>query len=259
MSTILTLSPLLPVCQFVYDYYLSKPYTDAECLWDWTLDTERGTIQRPNHGLAHSMRVAQLVPVVANFLHTHTKEATFDLTPKQIQLLQIAALFSVVGRENEMGFSENQEKYSHFRLNSAIAFEQFIRTAFNLTEAEIRHYTNIVHKMGSPNEQSAEFKILDFSHKLDLLRCYSSRQIQEKLVTPLSAYLPESETQVLLNYAEHLLHATGNRVYTGKNPTYYNTAVFGLVSTNPRACVDALFSVDVPEPRVSSKMRLCPI
>ncbi len=259
MCAMLTLGPLLPVCQFVYEYYLSQVYTDRECIWDWELETEFGTIQRPNHGLAHSMRVAQLVPVVANFLNAHAEDTSFTLTPKQTQLLQIAALFSVVGRENDAGFGDNPEKYMKYRLKSAEAFEQFARATLNLSEAELQYYKHIVHKMGSPNEQSPEFKILNFAHKLDLLRCYSAQQIENSIIKPLNEYLPESETQVLLDYAEDLLHATGNRVYSGKNPTYYNTALFGKVSTNVRACVDALFSVDSPEPKVMPKMQLCPM
>lgn len=245
----LTLEPLLPVCHYAYDNYLSKSYTDTEITWDWVLNTAHGSIERPNHGLAHTMRVAQMVYVVTNFLSAHHKNQGFDLDIRQIQLLQIAALFSVVGRENDMGFSDNPEKYMQCRLKSAQAFETFAKRFLKLSTTELQHYTHIVYKMGNPTEQSPEFKILNFAHKLDLLRCYSTSQIEKSIVEPLNEYLPESETQKLLDYAEDLLHATGDRVYVGKNPQEYNKELFFNVSTNAKACLEALATVEMPKPR----------
>lgn len=255
----LKLRPLLPVCHYVYDNYLSKAYTDTECMWDWVLHTADGQIERPNHGLAHTMRVAHLVPIVADFLAQHTADPAFNLTSKQLQLIQIAALFSVVGRENDAGFGDNKEKYMQFRLKSAQAFEYYAHHHLKLSPSEIKHYHHIVLKMGSPDEQSAEFKILNFAHKLDLLRCYSAVQIQKSIIDPLNHYLPESETQKLLDYAENLLHATGDRVYVGKKPQDYNTRLFFKMNTSAKACLEALAQVEIPTPqklnmKMSSKL-----
>lgn len=254
----LTLEPLLPVCDYVYDNYLSKAYTDRECTWDWVLHTAHSQIERPNHGLAHSMRVAHLVPVVAHFFTQHTNDNEFNFTKKQMQLIQIAALFSVVGRENDAGFGDNKEKYMQFRLKSAQAFEYYAHHHLKLSPSEIKHYTHIVLKMGSPDEQSAEFKILNFAHKLDLLRCYSAEQIQKSITEPLNHYLPESETQKLLDYAEDLLYATGDRVYVGKNPQDYNKALFCKTSTCAKACIEAIAQVEVPTPEANMKMSCKP-
>lgn len=254
----LNLESLLLVCHYVYNHFLSKAYTDKEITWDWNLTTAEGTIERPNHGLAHTMRVAQMVCVVTYFLSAHHKDQGFDLDDRQIQLLQIAALFSVVGRENDMGFSDNPEKYMSFRLKSAQSFEAFAKRFLNLSETELKHYTHIVYKMGNPTEQSPEFKILNFAHKLDLLRCYSASQIEKSIVEPLNEYLPKSETQKLLDYAEALLHATGDRIYTGKNPQDYNKELFFKVSTNAKACLEALAQVEMPKPRPCMKMSCKP-
>lgn len=250
-----TLEPLLPVCDYVYHNYLSKAYTDTEIMWDWVLYTANGQIERPNHGLAHSMRVAHLIPVVAHFLAQNTKDSGFNLSEKQIQLIQISALFFVVGRENDCGFSDNSQKYMQYRLNSAKAFEQFARACLSLTEEEIQHYTQLVYNPSNDIDAlSPEAKVLNFAHILDLLRCFSPSEIQHKVKNKFKPYLPDSETEKLLDYAENLLHATGDRVYVGKNPSDYNKELFFKTSTCTKTCFEALAQVEVPTPKPGMKM-----
>lgn len=53
------------------------------------------------HGITHVAAVAFYVPVMINFLARHGNEEAKKLTPEDIKLIQIAALFHDIGREEE--------------------------------------------------------------------------------------------------------------------------------------------------------------
>src|SRR6188768_3734414 len=63
------------VINYVQDEYLSKPFVnDADLEYDyyrglysadWELTAVRNVINRPNHNIVHTLRVASLVPFVA--------------------------------------------------------------------------------------------------------------------------------------------------------------------------------------------------
>lgn len=250
------LSGLLEECQFAYDHYLSKAYTEDWYKEDWALDTDKGVIPRPNHGLAHTMRVAQLVSVVAEFLN-NTNFTTF--TTRDIHIVQLTAIFSVVGRKNDAGFQDmqagKQGAYKAYKQTSSEAFSDYVtnHTFLNMNAAEISEYSRNILNMGEPDENSTSAILLALAHKLDLLRCFTpvGDSLNTHIINPLKQYLGESATYTLIEYAEKLLHATGDRVLCGNQKAGYHHAIFYPVSTDVNACFYAIESVpvpDVPEP-----------
>ena len=237
---------LLKECQYVYKHYLSLPFTEDWIDVDWELVTPYGIIPRPNHGLAHTMRVAHLVPTVAEFLQHHDNK--FNFTDRVISIVQLTALFSVVGRKNEAGFNDmqlNKSGYRVFKQNSAQAFSDYVRKNhfLNITEEEIKLYSGYVLRMGEPGENDPAAILLALAHKLDLLRCYEPERVENDIIKPLNQYFPAAYTEQLMNYAENLLHATGNRVLFGDDPTDYDCERFYKASTNVQCCYQALIEI----------------
>lgn len=58
-------------------------------------------ITRPHHGIAHVSRAAAYIPILANFYRRHHHPDTHSLTPDDIHLVQIAALFHDAARLND--------------------------------------------------------------------------------------------------------------------------------------------------------------
>lgn len=258
----LLLEGLLEECQFVYEHYLSKPFTEIWLDIDWELVTPFGIIPRPNHGLAHVMRVAHLVPVVAEFLRQYDANGCFSFTHREINIIQLTALFSVVGRKNEAAFNDAYVKNLGYKAYKKTSYEAFIdytsRLEFlDMTKTEIELYSKNIKKMGNPKNFSSSGILLTLAHKLDLLRCYdSSQRVQESIVQPLTKFLPKSEIETLLNYAEALLHATGNRVAQGKKICGYTPDLFYLASTKVEACYNAICSITPPIPQALIKGKI---
>ncbi|VEB31477.1 phosphatase [Legionella pneumophila] len=98
--------------------HLSKPYDPSEKnkdpnSGDWTLNCGNNKIlHRPNHGLSHTLRGAALVPEVLYSYATHstdkkTRDMVQNISKDDIKRMQVAMLFSVVGRKSELGFADN--------------------------------------------------------------------------------------------------------------------------------------------------------
>lgn len=247
------LGDMLDICQYVYDYFLSKPFTDTSIELDWNLETLFGVINRPNHGLPHVMRVAYLISTVAVFLmHCNINtNFVFKFSDREISITTLMAIFSIVGRKNEAGFKQmklNTNGYRIFKQNSAQAFSDYVRKNqfLNMTEEEIELYSGYILKMGEPGENAPAAILLALAHKLDLLRCYESERVENDIIKPLNQFLPPSYTEQLLNYAERLLHATGNRVFYGENPCDYDHDLFYHASTNVKFCYELISQINVP-------------
>ncbi len=249
----LFLEGLLPQCQFVFTHFLSKDYTDTSYIGDWEHITYFGkTLPRPNHNMPHVMRVAQLVPLVAQFLTAH---GYCKFTQREINIVQLTALFSVVGRQNEIGFKDMKADNSGYKLFKQESGNQFAcyvnHTRFlNMPSEEIKLYSHNIMKMGEPGENHPTAVLLALAHKLDLLRCYEPDRVKNDIINVLELYIADhADIEKLMDYAESLLHATGNRVMYGKEITdNYNDDLFYAVSTNVKTCYRAISSVPMPTP-----------
>jgi hypothetical protein len=158
-------------CQAVYEQYLSKPFTDHSLKWDWEYKTEGYTIPRPNHGLAHTLRVAYYAPMVLNAFQNspNKKEAEQYIgLDKDLDKIQIALLFAVAARTNETGFSDNQAKYMKMRENCVEAFKKYAKElvppVFN--PEEIEQYGNVLYNFGAPDTIDPLSMIFKTCHNL---------------------------------------------------------------------------------------------
>lgn len=244
------LEGLLKQCRYVYEHYLRHPFTENWFDVDWELVTVHGTINRPNHALAYVMRVAHIMPTLAEHLMYHDR-SRFNFSDRTLCISMLMALFCVAGRKNESGFSDTQQgKIGHkeFKQVSAQAFADYVTKSqfLSMTEQEIALYSGYILRMGEPGENSPCAILLSLSRCLDLLRCFDEEQVEKNVTGALNQYLPTETTEKLVDYAEALLHATGNRVVVGKQPCDYDGDLFYMASTNIEFCYEALAKIEAP-------------
>jgi uncharacterized protein YjbI with pentapeptide repeats len=203
--------PSLLALKSAYEQFLSKHYKEES-----GSEKSYDGIPRPNHGLAHSYRVMVLIPIIAKFFGKYAQDEKLrefcqNLSYPQEQLLKAAAAFSVTGRESEIGFMENPEKYKEYKQASRKNFEKyqdqflaslelqdrFLRKTvqdFKLKstledssseEVSKKDYEDcalVVENCGNPefvakDSESSSFAqclyyILSYARNLDLMRCY---------------------------------------------------------------------------------------
>lgn len=249
---------------YVYDVYLKHPYPNeiepttgkmykTLCSDDWELKCQGKCIPRPNHGIAHTLRGAFMIPILAQCYQSHCKNMNdaFNFVTsdaKTLKRLQIALLFAVVGRKNEMGFKDNAGIYMSFRYNCAKAFEKYARAHLShlFSEKEIGEYSNLVLNFGDSGFSSARAFLMRQCHNLDLLRCYKPDEMNEKFNAEckLSRDLGHDTVQALLEYSNNLIEAMGDRVCGYHKNCDYNFNRFYMVSKSPERALEAMHSIE---------------
>jgi ankyrin repeat protein len=266
---------LREAAEYVYEKFLSKPYDnnlaqnrkdkkdhkdyfDGKLSKDLNLGKETN-IFRPNHGIAHTLRVMNYIPFVIEFFLKHGK-AEHPFTQQLVSLseqdlhhfqrnLQMAALFSIVGRQDETGFGTkanndeedilNKKIYRGYREASAKAFDVYlknIKPSLIENEADINTWTSVVLVMGNtpfmmnqvpekygdifPNpkrDPTAADAILHIAHCMDLFRCtnladtgrHQPFAILNELMN--TEHLDYKQDYIkLLQYAAKVIQQTGN-------------------------------------------------
>lgn len=219
--------------QYAFDNYLVKAYKDENRI----LLLQNVSINRANHGLPHSYRVMNLIPHIINYEAEYAKEKYFrefclNLTETQIRNLQIAAAFSVTGRESEKSFIEAPGKYWEYRKSSADKYKAFIDALPSCCDSVIseRMYEAILY-MGNPgyeanynmhpdlNERRRRnyFKrLLTIAHNVDLARCYSAKEYKKATASifAFSVNSVESDCALknIIRYNNELIKVHGNHL-----------------------------------------------
>jgi|GEM_PF-3047971 ankyrin repeat protein len=283
--------PVIEALIYVYNEYLVKPYTDTEALRGAYIDQfgnshpypkegyltkEEGWIYRPNHGLAHNVRVMSNVSAVANLYAggAYSKLFAGFTDEKVIAQLEIVAAFFVACRESEEGWSpEPDSPYQRYRRASSKAFYAYAKKLNKekdqrlFTDENLDLYTAVlVDSYFDPKKdetllqdeeadlrsrkQAATKAILSACHALDLARCFGAQKMNEKIYevsAPLGKLLDyEKITAVapLFTQSEiqHLL--TGDKffcTFTGKVflPDFSDrkSSLFKVSSTDPENCL----------------------
>lgn len=210
------------VAQYVYDEYLSKPYTSKSHQDDWQYTHNSVTIPRPNHGLVHTLRTAAYVAYV---VHAYNLFNQPPLTAGDIDHLQLALLFYVTGRENEAAFGNPE--YLRFRQKSADAFERYVRQKLPqaFTEQQLQFYKQGIND--SYSTSPPQYVILRLCHDFDLLRCYPQAEYDKKTQSAKKYVGTFAEPLAVL--AEECLKQTGDRIM-GKQT--YDGPLFTRCSTH---------------------------
>jgi hypothetical protein len=253
--------------KYVYDNFLSQPFTmvnlpgSPASNWDLFLDTPGRRVHRPNHGLAHTLRVANAVRVIGDMYNSRL--------PKNSQILaiiihqwQFRALFSVIGRLNDVGFKESEEYQKKMGLPTSM-YDDFHKVAlagqkkylkkgplyvFNSPEAKA--ITRL------PLSEQAKYEklgneIYRAAHNIDLMRCYDKTTF-ERIITKsghdgtkcLKDMIGDWLIDLMLNYHREVIKATGDRCIGFEPQADYNLNLFGRCSQDFNYCLQQINNVD---------------
>lgn len=230
--------------QYAYDNFLKNGYKEADkrFRFDKELPVGDKILPRPNHGLAHTLRVAMYVPEVVNSLlkspQFTEKKAIQNLNMEKVQ---IALAFAIVGRENDSGYTENPVRYMQYRDASVTAFQDYCKTLSDpkFTQAEIQQYSKSLRDFGNPAMKDPLSVLIKVCHKLDLPRCYKPDQYAHAMAD-VKPYVSNSELVKLEKYVSDCIDATGDRKVGYQN---YDKEKFYKVSTDVDLCMKSINSV----------------
>ncbi|KTD73486.1 ankyrin repeat domain-containing protein [Legionella tucsonensis] len=189
-----------------------------------------GKVNRPNHGLGHTLRTAAYIPMVVEEFKKHHPEYE-HLKEEDIKKIQYLALFSIVGRLNECGWADSLTTYSYFRWRSGEIFYDYMMQTIEgeprykslgfKDEEEVNHYKQQLLEMGEPNNKDPIHVILNTAHKIDLMRCSSkSNPFKGRFDDYLKEFLPIDSIQKLRDVGETLIIQTGEHIQTGETNDY---------------------------------------
>lgn len=251
------------VINYVYKNFLCKPYAKEYtklCSKAYKIGHGHHTIYRPNHGLAHTLRCAHAIPEVATqFSRSAKGKHRYLFTQEDIKRMQVAMLFFVVGRQNEMGFFSSPELYYKFRRASSQAFqdyaEQHLMWLYKSKE-EIKRYADIIFDYHNLAKSDPAAMIMKQAHCLDLLRCMKEEEFALKcradLVDNFTHFAESREAKAdALAFAnrkvDEMIHdsakrivATGNRISHGIHKDKGHFSQFERCSKDTEYCLRAL-------------------
>ena len=234
-------SNLIEAAQYIYINYLSKPYTLNTNLSDWEYIADGITIVRPNHGLAHTLRTIFYTPYVVECYIQHNQNILSQLEIKEIEssipIIQLALLFFVTGRQNEMGAHDDLTTYKLFRKDSAEAFENYAKNKLNLNSEILDLYKEAI--LQSNFSKGSIHAIIKICHDLDTMRCLDNNTYAN-VCSAMYPYIGQTHCERLANLVFNCLINTGDRIL-GATPlqTYgYNSQLFLESSQMVEKCME---------------------
>lgn len=254
--------------KYVYDHFLSKPYTMVNLPgcpasnWDVFLDTPGRRVHRPNHGLAHTLRVANAVKVIADMYNSRLPKGS-QIPAIIIHQQQLFALFSVIGRLNDVGFQESEEYQKKMGLPTSM-YDEFHKVALAGKQKYLKKgplylfnspQAKAITKL--PLSQQVKYEklgneIYRAAHNIDLMRCYEKSKFHNIIYQPaphdgvksLNQMIGPFFTDLMLKYHRDVIKATGDRCMGFDPRANYNLKLFGQCSQDFNYCLQQINNVD---------------
>lgn len=265
---------LLQAIKYIYKHHLCNPYKDATLYpFDVQMTINKEIIHRPNHGLAHTVRVADYAKYIIDYFKTFAKDDNFrtfcqNITPEKLLEIEIALLFRISGRESEAGFRDDPKLYDQYRENGVNNFLRYAKL-IGMSPADQNKYAELIRHAGNPEyptkgnhdpEKNYIFYIMNFAHNLDLMRCYDANSYL-KAITFDNQVVESSPDQQkglhdLLNIVSMKIKATGDRLVCSYSEVEekvvdvhkpYDQQSFLQASKNPTICTELVQSVSLPQ------------
>ncbi|WP_155823802.1 SidE phosphodiesterase domain-containing protein [Legionella shakespearei] len=231
---------------------------------DWLIPFGSQVIYRPNHGFVHSLRSAHLLPVLLTELQQGTSgKADFKkVTARDLKKAMFAMMFTVMGRENEIGFYEAQQNvdkgictvntYALAKAHSQKLFQNVtayaIKNGFTDVFNNLKEVEEFIPLMSMSHSTSDPIAILiRLAHEIDLIRCFSVSQMH-RIKKDILPYFGNDQKKLerIFNYNYQLCVVTGNRVTGSSHPLDYNPKQFYQCSQSFRTCIQAMARVAKP-------------
>ena len=260
----------------LYVEYLSRPYNAAYkkfCSHDWELATifsypthAKVVTPRPNHGLAHTVRVVHIFPLALRLLLKHRGEDASSVTLRDVHLAQYLLLFAVVGRECEIGWDEAMQLQSSMRQKGVKDFpnlyEELKRkskealraslaksspASLQLSKSEMKVCESML-DLGPAAEKSILTYAMKLAHDVDIMRCKGTAEFDEYIEFEFVDALGVQGAKTLCDYMYQLNKATGDRCrgYGVLHDYELKTNLFHRCSTEIDYLLEVLSTVKQP-------------
>jgi ankyrin repeat protein len=245
-------------------------------------------IYKSNHGLAHTGRTMDYTlklafPFFIGYCKDQNIKNLFKLLQSNHAILNeilIATAFLSVGRDSELGQSDNPNKYTQYREQCATAFLEYVKqkpqyfnekalvvvdakgahTLFNAQE-RIKVYANCIEYLGDPDYtsklpifQREIMLIFTLVHILDSYRCFDVEFVETILSERLQHLVDIKDSgfslalSIMRQYVTSSLEKTGDRIIgSKKTPNYrHYTEPFIRCSREPNYLLEQLAQLSVP-------------
>ncbi len=247
----------LHAVQVAYDSYLKNPYKESNTS---ATDLKHRSVERPRHGLAHTLRTIYYVDNVLAYLKQHAKTEQArnfykGINKDEIEKIKVALAFYVTGQESEISCGGNLEKLSRYGEQSISNFRHYVTEELHWHPEDVNRYAEIFLLSPAATEQTEKnwlSDIINFAHKLDLPRYYTATQMQAAM----EKFIPDrkeaqNDFALLKQWAIECIKSTGDRLTctvdiaghyrsTEKN---FEDSIFIAASTDPLAALKLLKSV----------------
>lgn len=250
---------------YAYKNYLSQAYPSEQ--------PDKNNIPRANHGLAHTYRAMNYIELAIYYFSQYAKDAGFksycsNISVEDLQWLQIAMAFSVVGRVDELSFHENPIGYAQAKKRNRLYLVHYLNISTILPagdnkEAMIERLGEAVQYFGNPQysrdinkhpnaseklKRNYITRLIAFAHDLDLMRCLKAKKFT-LLIKQYDQDVIDNPQQLallseIINYAanEIIQHGGGlyckpegaadNLHFVNVAPYFINPRLFKVVSKN---------------------------
>jgi len=220
---------------YVYNKFLRHAYKDRKHEYH---PTPSITVQRPNHGLAHTIRVASYLPMVV-------ATSGIDFPPEDMLKCQIALLFYVSGRESEADSFSNAKQYNSYRKASSKRYAGYSKQQ-GWTDTE-RFEEAILAPHSSAKDDTVPGlrnvrHVMLICHELDMLRCRKEEVYDDLVLTLAKRFgLDHPIENSILRWwkgrAHHAVTATGDQSYKKDERAAKR---FNSCSTSCSRCVEMI-------------------
>ncbi|MDR3490866.1 MAG: SidE phosphodiesterase domain-containing protein [Gammaproteobacteria bacterium] len=267
----------LRAVQVAYDEYLSKPFKDSHLC---SSDLKYQDVERPNHGLAHTMRTIIYLDAVIDFFVKHAvtkeeREVLNTLSSEEREKLKIVLAFYVTGRQSEVSWLTHANDTLRYRDASIQFLKKYVKNDSNWTSEDIEKYSKLLeyHKEKSGDlKQDTLYNVVLIAHKFDLARCYNASQMNQimNLCFPNGGNdheVAKSDWIKLKKWSIERIKATGDRLfnhvnkegeYVADNQSYDDTK-FIPASKDPLACHKILSDIPTLDLSEAPKVKPAPV
>jgi len=230
---------------FVYSNFLKNKYKNStrNCFKVGQVD-----IQRPNHGLAHTLRSVYYIPLIASY-------GRLQVSQGDLRKIQVAALFYVSGRESEAAIQTEPDLYKQYRLASGKNYLDYA-TSKGWNENDKQRFSKAVRNPFGKLNDPANL-LIALGHELDMMRCKPKEEYEQVLLAekipffyrnkvdqqgnPKKPKIDEAGLQRLKSMALAATKATGDKIY--RPGSKRNGQLFLKASTDVNYCIDLLLNL----------------
>jgi len=230
---------------YVYNNFLKNKYKNSNrnCF-----KANGQEIQRPNHGLAHTLRSVFYIPMLASL-------GRLQISQGDLKKIQVAALFYVSGRESEAAIQTEPDLYKQYRLASGQNYLTYA-TSKGWNDNDKARFSKAVRNPFGKLSDPANL-LIALGHELDMLRCKPKEEYETVLLAEKIAYfyrnkldqqgqlkkpkIDEPSLQKLKTVALAATKATGDKIF--RPGTKRNAHLFIKASTDVNYCIDLLLNL----------------